>query len=290
MKALSLPCLLGLLGLLSTRVVADAGPAPAAPGTVQRPADPVSTLDEVRFVLGGVVSNGPIYFGQTQRGSGLRPMFALRWGRVRLSSSGAGSLIGEASAGGASTELYSDEHWNLRLGLRLDRGRRIKQDAEGRLAELPEVRGTLRARLGVSRSLGSRQSLSLNASPDLLGRRGGTLVQLAYYRELEAPPILQQAVGGTWSLSAALNAGDDRYMNSYFGIPVASARYRMYEAEGGLRDVGLGLGWRRAFGEQQNWLLFAGVQGQRLLGPAADAPFVQRRSSWSASLGMAYRR
>ncbi len=287
MKALALS--FGLLLLAVAARGQEVAPAKADTSAAPRPADPVSSLDDVRYVIGGVLGNGPIYFGQQQRGSVLRPMFALRWGRLRLSSSGAGGLIGEASAGGASAELYSDAHWNLRLGLRLDRGRRIQQDDEGRLSELPEVRGTLRARLGISHSLGGRQSLSFNASPDLLGRRGGTLMQLAYYRELEAPAALQQAIGGNWSLAVALNAGDDHYMNSYFGMPAGSVRYRAYEAEGGLRDLSLGLGWRRSFGEHQHWQLFAGLQAQQLLGPAADAPFVQRRGTWSTSLGLAYR-
>jgi outer membrane scaffolding protein for murein synthesis (MipA/OmpV family) len=51
----------------------------------------------------------------------------------------------------------------------------------------------------------------------------------------------------------------------------------------------LGLGWQRSFGEKQSWVLFGGTSLQRMLGPAADAPFIERKTTWSADLGLAYR-
>lgn len=278
------PVLLCSLLLAAASARADNGP----PADASSPADQAESLNDVRFVVGGVLANGPIYFGQRERATGFRPMFALRWGKLRISSSGAGGLIGEANAGGASAEVLGGEGWNVRLGVRIDRGRRIESDSTGRLDDLPRMRGTLRGRISFSQRLGEQSSLSLNFAPDLLGREGGTLMQLGYFRRLHAPEWLEP-LGGQWSAYAGLTAGDDQYMQSYFGIRPDARRFKPYEAEGGLRNASLGLGWQRAFGEQQQWVLFGGAGVQRLLGSAAKAPFVERQSSWTTEIGLAYR-
>jgi MipA family protein len=269
---------LALLSLL-------AGPA-FAQG--KSPADEAETLNDVRYVIGGVLANGPIYFGQQERGTGFRPMFALRWGKVRISNSGAGGLIGEGNAGGASTDVFSNQKWKVRLGLRLDRGRKIEDDTSNRLEDLPRVRGTLRGRFMVSHSLTTDSSVNLSVAPDLLGRDGGTTVQLGYFKRLPTPDWLEP-LGGQWSLGAGLAGGDERYMRSYFGVLPGAKRFAAYKPEGGLRNANVGLGWQRAFGEKQQWVLFGGANAQRMLGPAADAPFIQRKNTWSADVGLAFR-
>lgn len=271
------------LGLLLLSLLACPGWA-----QVQAPVDEAEVINDVRYVAGAVLANGPIYFGQKERGMGLRPMFALRWGKVRLSSSGAGGLIGEGNAGGASADVFSNPDWKVRLGLRIDRGRKIEDDTSNRLEDLPRVRGTLRGRLMVSHRLSSDSSLSLSVAPDLLGHDGGTTVQLGYYKRLPTPDWLA-SLGGQWSLGAGLSGGDDRYMNSYFGILPGAKRFAAYQPEGGLRNGSLGLGWQRSFGEKQSWVLFGGANLQRMLGSAADAPFIERKTTWSADLGLAYR-
>lgn len=262
-----------------------AGPVKAQ---TKAPADEAESLNDVRYVVGGVLANGPIYFGQRERGTGFRPMFALRWGKVRISNSGAGGLIGEGNAGGASTDVFSNQNWKVRLGLRIDRGRKIEDDSSNRLEDLPRVRGTIRGRFMVSHSLTSDSALNLSIAPDLLGRGGGTTVQLGYFKRLPTPDWLAP-LGGHWSLGAGLTGGDDRYMVSYFGVLPGAKRFPAFKPEGGLRNANLGLGWQRGFGEKQQWVLFGGANLQRMLGPAADAPFIERKVTWGADLGLAYR-
>lgn len=268
---------LGLMGAAWAAAAADAPP------------DPADSMASTRWVVGASLSNGPIYFGQDQCGSKLHGLFALQWGKLRISNSGAGGLIGEGLAGGASADVYSSPDWRVRLGVRLDRGRRIAGDSQDRLSDLTRVRGTLRGRIAVTRSLGAQDSISFTTAPDLLGRDGGTLMQLGYYRRL---PWLDEALatlGGEWSLSGSLAGGDERYMKSYFGILPGAKRLALYAPEGGLRNLSLGLGWRRGFGEKQQWVLFGGANLDRLLDSAAKAPFVQRPTTWHASVGLAYR-
>lgn len=255
------------------------------------PADPAETLDSLRLVLGASLTHGPVYFGQRRSEWGLKPMVALRWGWLRIGNSGAGGLIGEANAGGASADLLTTPDWRLRAGLRLDRGRHLSAADSQRVAELPDVRGTLRARLTLSRRLGADASWNLSTAPDLFGRGGGTQLQLGYYRRLTELDAAA-GIGGQWSLGASLSGGDERYMQSYFGVPEGVSeglRLPAYQAEGGLRDATLSLNWQRALGTDASWMLLAGVSVQQLLGPAGKSPIVERRSSFSARLGLAWR-
>jgi len=283
MRRLSVLCL--------SWVAASALAAPAAPATAPqrpKPPDEAAVLDEVRYVVGLTAANGPVYWGQDERATGLRPFLALRWGKLRISNSGAGGLIGEANAGGASTDLIERNGWRLRTGLRLDRGRRIEGDITQRLADLPRVRGTLRGRLMLSHSLPGDAAWSLSVAPDLLGHQGGTTLQLGVFRQLPTPAWLG-GLGGQWSASADLTHGSRQYMQSYFGVPVGAQRFAPYEPGAGLRNASVSLGWQRTLDDDKHWVLFGGASAQRLLGPAADAPFVQRKGTWTANLGLAYR-
>lgn len=280
MKTCARPWLLPLLTLLSSTAWADER---------AKPPDEAAVLDHVRYVVGLTAANGPIYWGQAERATGLRPFVALRWGKLRISNSGAGGLIGEANAGGASTDLLERDGWRLRAGLSIDRGRRIQDDTVGRLADLPRVRGTLRGRMVLSYGLPRNAAWTLLLVPDLLGRDGGTTLQLGVFKQLPTPDWLS-GLGGQWSASADVAMGDRRYMQSYFGMPVGTQRFAPYSPGAGLRNAGMNLGWQRAFGNEQQWILFGGAGAQRLLGPAADAPFVQRKANWSLNVGLAYRR
>lgn len=262
---------------------------PCALLAAEAPVDPVEAVDDVRYVVGVTASNGPIYWGQTERHTGVRPFLAVKWGRFRISNSGAGGLIGESNAGGASTDLVSTDTWRVRAGLRLDRGRTIDGDTSNRLEDLPRVRGTLRLRLGATHRLTPTASLTGGLSTDVLNRDGGTVLQLSLYERLRTPPWLE-GLGGQWSVSAGLAAGDATYMRSYFGIAPGARRFPTYAPSAGLRNADIGLGWQRTFGEKQQWVLFTGAGVQRLLGPAADAPFVQRLNSVTANVGLAYRK
>jgi outer membrane scaffolding protein for murein synthesis (MipA/OmpV family) len=269
---------LAATGVLGTAQAADRG----------KPADEAAMLDDVRYVVGLTSANGPVYWGQDERSTGLRPFVALRWGKLRISNSGAGGLIGETNAGGASTDLLDRSGWRLRAGLRIDRGRRIKDDSAGRLDDLPRIRSTLRGRLVLSHALPDNASWSLSIVPDLLGRDGGTTAQLGLYKQLSRPDWLE-GLGGQWSGGADLAMGDRQYMRSYFGVPAGARRFTPYDPGSGLRNLGVNLGWQRAFGNEQQWVLFGGTGAQHLLGPAADAPFVQRKTTWAVNLGLAYR-
>ncbi len=239
----------------------------------------------LRYVLGLRLENGPTYFGQIDRSTGAHVLFALRYGRFRISNSGASSFLQDGGSG-ASADLLKGKRWRLSGGLRIDSGRDLSSD--GRLGELPEVKRTFRGRIGLSFAETDSRSWTLGLAPDLGNRRGGTLLNLGVSQRLTAPAWLEP-LGGQWGTFAGLTAGDATYMNSYFGVPVGNTRFVSYTPGAGLRNVSVGLGWQRSLDLNQRWFIFSGAGINRLLGPAADAPFIQRKSEWRANVGLAYR-
>lgn len=252
-------------------------------------AQTIPAVDEdFRYLLGLGLRGGPDYWGSAQRGVGLKPLGALRWGQWRVSTSGAGGLMGFGNEAvgpgpGASRELLRSAKLQLGFGLRLDGGRH--SDAVSSTAGLPDVQRTLRGRIYASYELAPHWQLSGALSQDLLGKRGGAVASIdlthRLYRSKQAE--LSAFVGAT--------AGDRRQMMSYFGVPAdspAAQRYgRAYEPGAGLRDATIGANYTRAFGS--HWVGYTGVSVSTLLGPAADSPLNQRRSAVGWSLGLAYR-
>src|SRR6218665_3958702 len=131
------------------------------------------------YVLGASLAHAPEYPGARRGDNSLTPVWALRWGRWRLSAGGGSALMGfgaEVYGAGASTELFSGERLRLGLSLRGDSGRRSK-DAD-LTKGLPDVRRTLRGRLFASYALAPDWQLSGALSQDLLGRAGGITLGL----------------------------------------------------------------------------------------------------------------
>jgi outer membrane scaffolding protein for murein synthesis (MipA/OmpV family) len=249
----------------------------AAPstGVTAAPAEP-----EFRYLLGGQLRLEPTAAGAADRQTSLSPLFALRWGRWRIASSGASGMLGfeRAAAGpGASTELLNRGPLRLGLGLRLDNGRK-SADSDNTQGQ-PDVRRTLRLRGYASLALSPDWQWNTSLSPDLLGRGGGLLVSSDLGWRLWRRP------GQELSLGLGLTAGNRRYMNSYFGQPEPGPD--RYQAGAGLRDVHAGLGWLMAL--DRHWVLGSGLGVSRLLGPAADSPLTQRRNAWQASISVGWR-
>lgn len=234
-------------------------------------------------LLGLRLSSGPVYFGRAERKLNLQPVLAARWGRFQLSSGGGSGLRGERTGSGASLDLLDDPDWRLQLGLRIDRGR--STDGMEGLSALPGVRSTVRGRMALTWRESTEREWTLAWSPDLLGHDGGSLLQFGVRERL--PSWSQGPLGGNWTLQAQVTAGDKVYQSSYFGVPVGTPGLTAYSPGAGMRNANLYLGWQRPYG--RHWMGFGGLSVDRLLGPAADAPFVQRATQWGLDAGVAYR-
>lgn len=246
--------------------------------------------DDLRYLLGASLSYSPSYPGARSMETSLKPMWAARWGKWRLSSSGGAGLMGFGvesigPGSGASRDLFRSDTLRLGLTLRLDNGRRSSDAAytEG----LPDIGRTLRLRLYASKTLAPQWQLSAAWSQDALGRQGGAIwnADLAHrlYRSANGAGELMAGVG--------LSGGDGRYLLSYYGVPPDSAAAqrlgRSFVPGAGFSEANLGLSYTRAL--SPHWVLNSSVGWSHLLGPAAASPLTERLSNFSMGFSLGWR-
>ena len=103
------------------------GAAPAVRAEAPDPdAWPRPSLAQLQ--IGGALSWRPTYPGSDRMGWGLRPVVALQWGRLRLSSSQANLIESPADGSrtaGASLSLLDTPAWSSGVALRWDNGRDV---------------------------------------------------------------------------------------------------------------------------------------------------------------------
>lgn len=246
------------------------------------------TLDPARetgYVLGLTLKSVPEYEGSDKRTLKLRPLWAYKYGRFRISTSGSSSVLGFAAdpvGSGVSAELLRTDHWTFGAALRFDSGRQSGDSAY--LRGLPDIRRTLRGRFQASYRIDAEWGLTGRLSQDLLGRQGGAEagLNLSYRHWLSATTALSAGTG--------VSLGDSRYMKTYFGISdaqSASSGLRAHAPGAGLKDISVGIGFMTAL--TPRWIAFANAGTSRLLADAASSPLTRQASSTSVAIGLAYR-
>ena len=240
---------------------------------------------EWRYVAGLSFKSAPEYDGSDRRVLKVRPLWAYKYGRFRISTSGASAIMGFASdpvGSGVSAELVRTDHWKLGTALRLDSGRQSSDSA--RLTGLPDIQRTLRGRLYATYSIDDRWGISGNVAQDLLGRQGGATfgLNLGYRRWMGAQTMV--------SAGAGVSLADRRNMQTYFGITDGQAvrtGLPAYSPGGGLTDIHAGVGVMTAIAPR--WIAFANVGASTLIGDAATSPLTRQASAALATFGLAYR-
>ncbi|MCW5658541.1 MAG: MipA/OmpV family protein [Burkholderiaceae bacterium] len=233
--------------------------------------------------IGPMLIYRPEYQGGAQSTLAATPGVFLRWGRFTITNaSGFVTRRDGDVMRGLAADLVHSERWRANLALRLDHGRATKDSSA--LSGLDDVRRTVRGRLQLSHTLDDGWSASAAASVDLLGRGGGTVVDLGVGRSF---PLAPRA---SWNLGLNASAADRRYTQSYFGVSAAQAAdtgYAPYAPGSGWRDLSVSLGARSEFGER--WIGYVGVSQAWLMGPARRSPLSQQPSSWAVTGGLAWR-
>lgn len=239
----------------------------------------------LRYVIGAGLHWQPESAGARRNETTLKPVWALQWGRWRLSTSGGSGLLGfgtEVLGAGASTDLIRNQTVRLGVALRIDSGRR-SADAST-TAGLPDVRRTARGRVYASYALTPDWQVAATLSQDLLGRQGGLVAGL------DLGWRLSQSVRSEWTAGVGLSAANGVNLRSYFGVTpegaIASGQ-PVFTPSSGLRDVHVGIGYRRSL--TPHWIWFGSAGVSRLLGPAADSPLTQKPTGTQVGFGLAYR-
>jgi len=111
----------------------------------------------------------------------------------------------------------------------------------------------------------------------------GLLLNLGVQKSLP-----QLAAHHRLALSAGVTWANGRYMREYFGLdPAVAGGTVSYTPSSGVRDVQLTLNWNWELSNL--WLLTTQLSATRLVGPAADSPYTERRTGIGVRTGLAYR-
>jgi MipA family protein len=261
-------------------MLACALPAAAAEATVGTEA-PARDWD---ITVGAVLNHAPAFAGAAEQRSSLQPGLALRWKRLGLATRSAfavfaGDEPAAARGGGLRLDLIDSRRWRVGIGLRAETGR--DASASPALAGLGEVRKTLLVRASLSYRFDEQTRLTTTLLADALGRGSGRQWIASATRDW---PV---ATATTLTLAASLIASDRRHHETWYGVTPAQSQasgYTVHRPGGGLSSASLALSARTRL--DRHWGLFGGLAATRLLGPAANSPFVKRPAGYSASVGI----
>jgi MipA family protein len=253
------------LAALSMTWASVAGAQDGMPG-----ADGPMTRD-FEMLLGLGAAYGAAYLGSDERKTRVLPLIAARWRN--------GWFAGTTGIG-YRFDLGPAFSAGVRLGF--DRGR-DEDDADalrgmGDIDTRPEIGGFVSYRLLPMLAVGS--SLRYGSGNDRNGLFGDVSVRA------NAP--LSSSVRLVASATATF--ANAKAMRSQFGVDALQASrtsYALYTPDSGLRDVALQLGGMVSLGN--DWLLFLGVNGRRLMGDAVDSPLTRDRNAAGALATLAFR-
>ncbi len=181
----------------------------------------------------------------------------------------------------------SEEKLRLSLGplARYSGGR--DQDDNDALNGLGDIDGSVGAG-GFFEANAGPWSADVTVVPQDAGDSGdGILVAFGakYTARLNDGFVVSTGISSSW--------GDDDYMQGFYGVTsgqAASSGLAQFDADSGLKDVGVQLG--ASYEMAENWLVSGQAGYQRLLNDAADSPLVDDRGSphqFRALFGVAYR-
>jgi outer membrane protein len=250
-----------------------------------RAADDVAPQASRDHLLGAAITSAADHLGTSDQKLGLRPIWAFQLGRFRFASSGASALLSqgrETVDSGVSTVLTRSDRVSLNTSLSIDDGRSWRDDPV--FTGLPRVRTTLRGRLNAGVMLGPRWSASVRASQDLLGRQGGLRIDsgLNYRHPVSSATHWDLSVGAGWA--------NGTYRQTHFGIaPDAAATTSLPAYALGSGWNAVSAGWRITSAIGRHWVAYGGVGMSQLLGAARRSPLATRPTTWSATVGLAYR-
>ena len=236
------------------------------------------------YVLGAIASSSPDYAGGDDRKYGLRPAWAIEYGRFRLSTSRGSALMGHGlgpRTAGASATLTQGERFNLSASLRIDRGRDGSEAPI--LVGLPSVRSTLRARVSAGYALTRRWSVGAGLSQDILGRKGGA--QLSGNLGYAWPVTPQTRV----SFGVGAHFGDRTYLRGHFGVPASNSHSALpaFAPGAGIYSVDAGVDVMTAL--NRHWVVLGTARVSQLQGEARRSPLTVEPTGYSVSVGLAYR-
>lgn len=258
-----------------------------APVQAQERKDEVQLEASRDYLVGLSVGSARDPFGDSEQRLRAGGIWAFQLGRLRFASSGASALLYQGRDtvdSGVSTVLARSDAFSLNTSLSIDEGRDWSDEDDPRFDGLPKIRTTVRGRVTLGYALSKRWSGSLRASQDLLGRGGGLRLDGGLvYRH----PVSTQT---HWDLAFGLGWANGTFRQTHHGVtPAGAAASGMPAYAIGAGFDSASLGWRITSALSRRWVGYAGVGASQLLGATRRSPLATTPTTYSATLGIAYR-
>jgi MipA family protein len=257
---------LHLAALTVARADEEGAPSTADATGVRRPA---GNWD---VTLGLVALDGEKYPGSSKRQLHIYPLGEILY-KDRLFFKG--DSIPGATIRGLGAYLLKDEHWGITASIAPDFTERREQD-DVRLRGLGNVAVTMRGALAASYSrdwwritAGITQDLS-NRKKE--GAKGGLDFAATYHATDRI----------TLNAGPGVTFANGQNTRAFFGVtPLQSARsgYAVYTPKGGPQSVRFSMGMNYRLGG--GWFTGAFVSESKLLGDAANSPFIEKKQEFS---------
>jgi len=151
------------------------------------------------------------------------------------------------------------------------------------LRGMGDIDGGLQAVLTASYQLG-KVGLSVGTTQAVGKRENGSTYTLG------ASVPLYSGANDQVSLGGSAVYGDNKHMQTYFGVTGAqSARsgYKAYQAKSGFETVSAAVSWDHVI--DKRWSTHTAVGFTRLLGDAADSPLTKRKTTPMLMTGISYK-
>gem|GEM_PF-7091795 len=217
-------------------------------------------------------------------------ILAVRYGRIKISSSGGSSVLRfgaaggvQSSGGGASAELFTRKNLRVKAALRINNGRDVAADQYA--AGLEDVDPTVIGRLSVNYRLGRRYGIGAQLSYDLLNKGTGTTLAFGIGYSKHLRPKLR------YSLGANIHWADATHARNWYGIGITGSANSngtpSYRPGGGFTSLDFSIGMTAEL--HPNWVGFARLGFARALKTISRSPLTRTKFGTSLSVGIAYR-
>ncbi len=171
------------------------------------------------------------------------------------------------------------------------RGERRENDTNGfvgrtgskALKGMGDIEGSATLDVGAEAQLTDVVSVGAHAGIPISHRENGKQFALGLNARLLDSQADKVAVG------VALQFGDAKYMQTYYGVDARQAArsgYRAFRPEGGRFGTDVSLSWVHRI--DAHWAVTSMLGAQRLAGDAADSPLVRRKTAPTAAVYAAY--
>ncbi|WP_082113999.1 MipA/OmpV family protein [Kiloniella litopenaei] len=231
-----------------------------------------AALSDWDFTIGAGAGFGPDYEGSDDYGVGAMPVLEASWRDDTFFIS---------IDRGIGATLLRSEHFSGGVSLNYDWGR--DEDDNSALKGLGDVEGGLAGTAFAEIDLGM-YGFGLDITQDLSGEDKGLLANFnAEYRHSFLDERLWISAGPSVSWAS------EDYMQSYFGVDSKQAsrsRYNQHDVDAGFKDVGFNVGAMYSFDE--SWAMTGTLGYARLLGDAADSPFVKSKNQFFSGIAITY--